>query len=222
MDTILLAAYVRLRPRISSAFVELGSATGAVSFMLSLRFPENFSILGIEIQEELDALARRNHLENGFGENVAFRRMDLREHRTLPPHSFDGLVVNPPYEEEGRGRKSPSESASIARQSACCGLADVIQAARWLLKSKGRFFAVLRARRLAEFLSLMTGAGIEPKRLRLVHPHEEAKANLFLVEGLKGGGPGLTVEPPLFVYNDADKYTRELLKAYTLEGLPRY
>jgi tRNA1(Val) A37 N6-methylase TrmN6 len=140
--------------------------------------------------------------------------MDLREHRALPPESFDGLVVNPPYEEEGRGRKSPSKSASIARQSACCGLSDVIRAARWLLKTRGRFFAVFRAGRLAEFLALMTGGGIEPKRLKLIYPREGEKANLFLVEGLKGGGPGLTVEPPLFVYDNAGRYTPDLLKAY--------
>jgi tRNA1(Val) A37 N6-methylase TrmN6 len=222
MDTVLLAAYVRLRPRASSAFIELGAATGAVSFMLALRFPEKFSILGIEIQEELEALARRNRLENGFGENVAFRRMDLREYRALPAESFDGLVVNPPYEEKGRGRKSPSKSASIARQSACCDLTDVIGAARWLLKAKGRFFAVFRADRLAEFLALMIGGSIEPKCLRLVHPREGEKANLFLVEGLKGGGPGLTVEPPLFVHDGAGRYTPDLLKAYGPEGLPRF
>jgi tRNA1Val (adenine37-N6)-methyltransferase len=130
--------------------------------------------------------------------------------------------VNPPYEEEGRGRKSPSETASIARQSARCGLSDVVAAARWLLKAKGRFFAVFRAGRLAEFLALMTGGGIEPKRLRLVYPREGAeRANLFLVEGLKGGGPALTVEPPLFVYDGAGRYTPDLLKAYGPEGLPR-
>jgi tRNA1(Val) A37 N6-methylase TrmN6 len=221
MDTVLLAAYVRPRPRARSAFIELGAAAGAVSFMLALRFPEKFSILGIEIQEELEALARRNRIENGFGENVAFRRMDLRKHRALPADSFDGLVVNPPYEEEGRGRKSPSKPVSIARQSACCGLPDVVAAARWLLKVKGRFFAVLRAGRMAEFLALMAGGGIEPKRLRLVYPREGEKANLFLVEGLKGGGPGLTVEPPLFVYDAAGRYTPDLLRAYGPEGLHR-
>ncbi|MDR2175532.1 MAG: methyltransferase domain-containing protein [Synergistaceae bacterium] len=220
MDTVLLAAYVRPRRRAPSAFIELGAAAGAVSFMLALRFPEKFSILGIEIQEDLEALARRNRLENGFGENVAFRRMDLRNHRTLPPESFDGLVVNPPYEEEGRGRKSPSEADFIARQSACCGLPDIFGAARWLLKTRGRFFAVFRAGRLAEFLALMIGGGIEPKRLRLVHPREGERANLFLVEGLKGGGPGLTVEPPLFVYDGAGNHTPDLLKAYEPEGLP--
>ncbi|CBL28481.1 hypothetical protein [Fretibacterium fastidiosum] len=38
MDTVLLAAWVRRRAR-RPRFVELGSASGAVSLMLALRFP---------------------------------------------------------------------------------------------------------------------------------------------------------------------------------------
>ena len=219
MDTVLLAAYVRLRRRGESAFVELGSATGAVSLMLALRFPERFRILGLEIQPELEALAQRNRLENGLEDRVSFRRMDLREHRSLAAGSFDGLVVNPPYEEEGRGRKSPLESMSIARQGSQCTLKDVFEAASWLLKYKGRFFAVFRADRTAEFLASMSREGIEPKRLRFVYPRAGERASVFLVEGLRGGGVGSVVEPPLFVH-DAGGYTPELLKAYELGGLP--
>jgi len=219
MDTVLLAAYVRLKPRLDSSFIELGAAAGAVSLMLALRFPEKFRILGLEIQPELEELAQRNRLESGLSERVAFQRMDLREYRSLPAGSFDGLVVNPPYEEEGRGRKSPSETTSIARQSVCCTLADVAEAASWLLKNKGRFFAVCRADRMAEFLALLSARKLEPKRLKLVYPKMGDNANLFLVESLKGGGAGLTVEPPLFVYGSGGGYTPELLQAYELEGL---
>ena len=222
MDTVLLAAYVRLKPRCESYFVELGAAAGAVCLMLALRFPKNFRVLGLEIQPELEELAQRNRVESGLGERVSFLRMDFRQYRALPAGSFDGLVVNPPYGEEGRGRKSSSETTSIARQSACCTLRDVVEAASWLLKNKWKFFAILRADRMAEFLALCVGKKLEPKRLRLVHPKKGDKANLFLVESLKGGGTGLTIEPPLFVH-EADggsgKYTPELLQAYGLDGL---
>ncbi|MDR1875568.1 MAG: methyltransferase [Synergistaceae bacterium] len=220
MDTVLLAAYVRPRSRGRSVFVELGSATGAVALMLALRFPEKLQILGLEIQPELEELALRNCLENGLTDRVSFRRMDLREHRALPPASFDGLVVNPPYEEEGRGRKSPVSTVSIARQGTCCTLRDVADASFWLLKTGGRFFAVLRADRAAEFLTLMNERKITPKRLKFVHPRAGKRANLFLVEGVKEAGSGLIVEPPLFVHEDTGEYTADLLKAYEPEGLP--
>jgi len=219
MDTVLLAAYVRLKPRCESSFVELGAASGAVSLMLALRFPKKFRILGLEIQAELEELAQRNRLESGFSERVSFRRMDFREYRAIPAGSFDGVVVNPPYEGEGMGRKSPSETISIARQCACCNLQDVIDAASWFLKNKGKFYAVFRADRMAEFLALCIEKKLEPKRLRPVYSRIGDKANLFLVESLKGGGSGLTVERPLFVHDATGKYTQELLQAYELEGL---
>ena len=218
MDTVLLAAYVRLKPRCESSFVELGAATGAISLMLALRFPKKFRILGLEIQPELEELAQRNRIESGLGERVSFRRMDIREYRSLPAGSFDGVVVNPPYEEEGKGRKSPSQMISIARQSACCTLQDVIEASSWLLKNRGKFFAVFRADRMAEFLALSASRKLEPKRIRLVYPKMGDKADLFLVESLKGGGVGLIIEPPLFVRDVTGEYTPELLLAYDQEG----
>ncbi|GHV44773.1 type 11 methyltransferase [Synergistales bacterium] len=218
MDTVLLADYVRLRPRARlSSFIELGAATGAVSLMLALRFPEKFSVLGIEIQPELEEMAHRNRSENGFGDNVSFRCMDLRDYKTFTPGAFDGVVVNPPYEETGRGRRSPSESLSIARQSDCCTTTDVMNASKWLLNNKGRFFAVFRADRMAEFLALMRSVAIEPKRLKLVYPMQGKSAGLFLVEGLKGGGLGLKIEPPLFVTDENGQYTDALLRAYEVQ-----
>jgi tRNA1(Val) A37 N6-methylase TrmN6 len=221
MDTVLLAAYVCLRPRVESSFVELGSATGAVALMLGLRFPQRFRILGLEIQPELEALARRNCAENGLDDRVSFRCMDLRNYRSIPAGSFDGLVVNPPYEEWGRGRTSPKETLSIARQGIHCTLEDVVNAASWLLKNKGKFICVFRADRTAELLALAAGKGLEPKRMRFVYPRPREKANLFLLEASKGGGVGVIVEPPLSVYDGAGNYTPELLKAYEPEGLPR-
>jgi tRNA1(Val) A37 N6-methylase TrmN6 len=98
-------------------------------------------------------------------------------------------------------------------------LPDVVEAASWLLKNRGKFFAVFRADRMGEFISLAAGKKLEPKRLRLVYPRMGDKANLFLLESLKGGGPGLTVDPPLFVHDANGGYTPELLQAYELDGL---
>ena len=40
---------------------------------------------------------------------------------------------------------------------------------------------------------------------------------MVLVEGVKGGRPRLTVEPPLIVYKKGGTYTEELLKLYGLD-----
>ncbi|MBQ9527118.1 MAG: methyltransferase domain-containing protein [Fretibacterium sp.] len=228
MDTVLLAAWVRPRAR-RHRFVELGSATGAVSLMLALRFPAPFSIVGVEIQPELVRLAERNRAENALGDRVSFLEGDLRDAALLPAESFDGLAVNPPYEapargESPRGRASSVPSRSIARQGGdsgevCCTLDDIAAAASRLLKGNGRFFAVFRTDRLAPFMSSMLACRLAPKRLRMVHPRRESPSNLFLIECVKDGGEGLTVEPPLVVTGEDGEYTPDLLRAYTPKGL---
>ena len=53
--------------------------------------------------------------------------------------------------------------------------------------------------------------------MRLVYPYRDKEPNMVLVEGVKGGRPRLTVEPPLIVYKKGGTYTEELLKLYGLD-----
>ena len=219
MDTVLLASWVRRPTRGRANFAELGAATGAVSLMLALRFSEAFRIVGLELQPELVALAERNGRENGLEERVSFLCGDLRDSSLLPSGSFDGVVANPPYESPKRGRESPVSARSIARQGTCCSVGDVTESASRLLKGRGRFYAVFRTDRMAAFMGAALGAGLAPKRLRLVYPRISRPSNLFLIECVKGGGEGLVAEPPLFVHDERGGYTPELLRAYEPEGL---
>ena len=223
MDTVLLAAWVRRRAR-RPRFLELGSASGAVAMMLALRFPPPFHVLGLEIQPELAELAERNRMENDLQDRVSFLCGDLRDTSLLPRESFDGIVVNPPYETAGRGRVSPVASRAIARQgaageAACCTLEDVASAGARLLKGDGRLFAVFRTDRMASLMGAMGARGLTSKRVRMIHPRPGAASNLFLIECAKGGGEGLTVEPPLFVLGPDGAYTPELLSAYEPDGV---
>ena len=218
MDTVLLAAWVRRPPGRRASFVELGAATGAVSLMLALRFSGSFRIVGVELQPDLAEMAERNRAENGLEARVSFRCGDLRDRSLLPSDSFDGVVANPPYESPERGRESPVAARSIARQGVCCSIRDVAAAGARLLKGRGRFYAVFRTDRMAALMGAALSVGLAPKRLRLVHPRPSRPSNLFLIECVKGGGEGLTVEPPLFVHDEDGGYTRELLKAYEPEG----
>ena len=53
--------------------------------------------------------------------------------------------------------------------------------------------------------------------MRLVHPYADKEPNMVLIEGLKGGKPRLTVEPPLIVYEKDGEYTEEVLKLYGMK-----
>jgi len=223
-DTILLAAYVRdtfSGARGGKDVLEIGCATGAISLITAYRFSSIPSILGMDIQSELVRLAEGNARRNGLADRVSFLEGDVRRVRTfLPAQSFDVVITNPPYEASERGRLSASHSERVARQEVACSLEEVVSACRYLLRNRGRLYLVFKAERACELFVCLSGKGIEPKRARWVHPLPQRKASVVLVEALRGGRPGMIVEPPLFIHDAAGQYTGEFLSAYTKEGLP--
>jgi len=68
--------------------------------------------------------------------------------------------------------------------------------------------------RMAEILTAMSQAGIEPKLLQLVYSSIDKKPTMLLVEGVKGASPGLTILPPLVVYKPDGTYSDEIAKYY--------
>lgn len=73
---------------------------------------------------------------------------------------------------------------------------------------------VHRPSRLSEIFCTMTKYRLEPKRMRLVYPYADKEPNMVLVEGTRGGNPGMTVERPLIVYRDVNEYTDEVRALY--------
>ena len=219
VDTVLLAAYPDISKNRAEKFAELGSASGAVSLLLAKRF-KNLNVVGLEIQDEAVELANRNAIENDLNSRVSFLKFDIRDYRSLDAQSFGGIVVNPPYKSIESGRISSRLAEATAWQEMACRLEDVISAANWLLRSRGHFYCVFTANRMAELMNMLVINNLQPKRIRYVHPKPQRAASVFLLEAVKNGGIGLTVEPPLYIYDDKGEYTEELKMAYTLDGLP--
>ena len=140
---------------------------------------------------------------------------DIKEAATIfGAASFDVITTNPPYMIGQHGISNPSDTKAIARHEVLCTLDDILRESARILKPKGRFYMVHRPFRLAEILSKMIAVGIEPKRMRLVHPFVDKEPNMVLIEGLRGGNSRMTVESPLIVYKEVGVYTEDLLKEY--------
>jgi tRNA1(Val) A37 N6-methylase TrmN6 len=219
VDTVLLAAFPDISRKRKDKFAELGSASGAVSLLLAKRF-ENLDVIGLEIQRDAVELANRNNIENNLYSQVSFFEFDIRNYRSLDAQSFGGIITNPPYKSIESGRLSSKLEDATARQETTCRLEDIVLASRWLLRSKGHFYCVFTANRMAELINLLVNNDIQPKRIRYVHPKPQRAASVFLLEAVKSGGIGLTIEPPLYIHDENGEYTKELMMAYTLDGLP--
>lgn len=216
LDTILLSAWVKVRSR-HSRFIEAGCATGAISLLLAMKHP-HIHVTGVDIQPDLITLAAQNAINNNLDGKTSFITGDIRDKDIFPRESFDGFIINPPYESPSRGRISPDPSRSTARHELTCTPDDVGEAAYRLLKCRGRLFTVFTSGRLDVFITAMRNNRLMPKRLRPVYPRMNAQSGVFLLECVKDGGEGMILLPPLYVRGQDDKYTPEVLGAYDIHG----
>ena len=98
-----------------------------------------------------------------------------------------------------RGRAAPTSADS-------CTTADAVDCARRALRDGGRFLLCQRPEQLAEVLSTLRAARLEPKRLAFVKNRPDAAPWLFLVEAQKGRKTGLRVEPDVLITSGAAMY----------------
>lgn len=210
LDSVLLAHFATLRTGVRA--VDLGAGTGVLGLLLTARGAS--TACGVEINPRMAQMAQRSIELNQLEDRVSVICGDIRDQDILPQGQWDLVVSNPPYRPLGSGKVSPLDGVATARHETAGALGDFIKAARGLLRHGGRFAMVHLAERLVEILSVMSVAGIEPKRLRLVHPMEGKQAKLLLVEGIRAGRTGLSVLPPLFIYNPDGSYSSEIMAYY--------
>ena len=208
IDALLLAHFVAIRS--ADRVVDLGTGNGVIPLALSHRYP-TARVIGVELQPSMVERARRNVRLNALDERIEIVAGDLRDRRQLPDAgSFDLAVCNPPYRKPGSGRISADDERQIARHETSGKLGEFLDAAAFLLRNKGRVGLVYAVERCADVFFAMRQSRLEPKRLRLVHSFRDVEASLVLIESVKGGRPGLTVEPPLTIYRRRKEYSEEV------------
>lgn len=211
-DSILLADFVRIGQ--ARHGIDLGCGSGILALLLLCR-GEKLHMTGLELDANAAERARANMDRNaltGRGEIICG---DIRAHRDLfRVGSFDLAAANPPYFPPERGAVSPDPARAAARSETCCTLEELCRAASWLLRTGGSFSAVHRPERLSELFTAMTACDLEPKRLRFVCSRAESAPSLILVEGRRGGRPGLCIEPPLILTGADGGESAELRRIY--------
>ncbi|WP_313074332.1 tRNA1(Val) (adenine(37)-N6)-methyltransferase [Lacrimispora sp.] len=213
MDAVLLSGFAQVKQ--GERAVDLGTGTGIIPILLEAKY-DGIHYIGLEIQEEVADMARRsvvlNHLEN----KVSIVTGDIKEaSRLFGAASFDVVTSNPPYMNDAHGLKNPDLPKAIARHEVLCSLDDVTREAARLLKPGGRFYMVHRPHRLIEIVTALKGYGLEPKRMKMVHPFVDREANMVLIEAVRGGKSMIKVEAPIIVYKEQGVYTDEI---YTIYG----
>ena len=189
---------------------DLGAGIGLLGLLLLNRCPE-LSVCCVELQAQAVAMARRNIEENGLQKKMTLHHTDLRALRSvLPAGETDLVVSNPPYFRQGCGGKASDALRQAAREESTCTIEDVCAAAAYLLKWGGTFSLIFRPERLADLFCALRQSGIEPKRIRFVEKTAGQPPILVLVEGRRGGRPGLVYEPPLVIFASDGRESEEM------------
>lgn len=215
MDAVLLSNFARVKK--GERVLDLGTGTGIIPILMTAK-TDGESFVGLEIQEESADMARRSVSHNQLDEKVEIVTGDIKEAANIfGLASFDVITTNPPYMIGQHGIANESDTKAIARHEVLCTLDDILRESARILKPRGRFYMVHRPFRLAEILSKMVEVGIEPKRMRMVHPFIDKEPNMVLIEGMRGANSRMTVERPLIVYKEVGVYSDELLGEYGLK-----
>lgn len=197
VDALLLAAFsVRKRP--ARLALDLGAGVGTVALALD-HLGGARSLVLVERQASLADLATINLARNGLASRGRVAQLDLSEGlRSKHPdlvRAADLVVANPPYVSLARARTGvPQGSRWEARHGE---LGPFVRAAADALASRGRACFVYPAHALLDLMTIARRAGLEPKRLRLVHSARERPARVALVELARAKPGGLVIEPPL-------------------------
>ncbi len=208
IDAVILAHHIRPKP--TETVLDLGTGCGIIPLILAYK-ESSAHIIGVEIQKELAEMADKNIRLNNMDDLITIYHKDLKELKgALPAGSIDLVCSNPPYRKTGSGRVNPNLQRAIARHEIKTGLHDILETGAFLLKKAGRIILIYPAERLTDLLYGMRKFGLEPKLLRVVYSYVDSEAKLVILEGRKGGRPGMKINRPLIIYNGDGSYTGEV------------
>jgi tRNA1Val (adenine37-N6)-methyltransferase len=213
IDSLLLYDFVNLKK--VNSIADLGAGSGIIGILLAKKYPDA-NITLFELQDSLIKLAEENIIQNCLLDRVRIARCDLGTLSTPPftPQNYDLVVSNPPFRKVKSGLLNLKEEKAIARHEIKLKLNELINAASYILKAKGRFCIIYHPCRLSELLATLKKREIEPKKLRFVHSNTSSEAKMILLEAVKKGKGGMKVDKPLFIYKENGSYTDELKGIY--------
>ena len=211
-DAVLLADFARVKP--GERVCDMGTGTGVLPLLLAAR-AEGTTFDAFEIQEDVADMAARSVRANGLEGRIRIHRADCRDAAEIIGHETCRLVVtNPPYTAAGAGLISPQRTRALSRSEGESSIEAWMAACSRVLQNGGRLCCVFPAPRFLQLCDAMRQARVEPKRVRFVAAKVSASPKLVLLEGLKGGRPGLHMEPLLVTHTDEGGFTQEMRRIY--------
>jgi tRNA1(Val) A37 N6-methylase TrmN6 len=204
VDTLLLAAAVEARD--GMRLMEAGSGVGAALLAVAVR-NENVTLVGVERDQNIASISRENVAANGMSTRIEIVTGDVLGHEANRD-VFDGVFVNPPFDEEGEGR-APAETRRYAHV-ADASLDKWIAALADRLTGGAALTMIHRATKTPEILSALDGR-LGGAELIPIRPREGEAAKRVIVRARKGARAPFKLCPEIVMHDASGaKYTPEI------------
>lgn len=209
LDAVLLAASIPARA--GERILEAGLGVGVASLCLGARV-SGLDITGVELRQDVAALARQNAARNQMADVLTVCEADIgqpvRDFMAMgvEPNSFDHVFSNPPYHDPAAAAASPDAGKAQAHLTLGSDLEDWVRFACVMAKPKGTVTFVHRADALPRLLDAMTGhlGGIEVFPL---WPAQDKPASRVIIRGRRGSKAPLTLQQGLVLHGRDGRFT---------------
>jgi tRNA1(Val) A37 N6-methylase TrmN6 len=208
-DAILLAH--SLTPAPGMAVCDLGAGTGVVGLACAVLSP-GLRITLVERDPTLAVLARENAALNAVEARVI--EADIlapageRIAAGLEPDSFDCVLTNPPFFEDGRYRRSPDPQRAAAHGFGADDLDGWLRTCASILRPGGQIGLIHRAEALPRCLQGLDrrfgGVAVQP-----IHARAGAPAIRVLIRATKGSRAPFVLAAPLILHESDGRFTPE-------------
>ncbi len=152
VDTVLLAAAIPAQT--GQNVLDLGCGVGGAMLCLAQRVSDVMGV-GLEIQPELVAMAKRNISRNGFTDRLTVRAGDACKLPSDFQGRFDHVTINPPYYDQAAHDPSPNKSKATSHAQDRDALDSWLASVRLALKPEGMVTMIHHADRADEVIALM-------------------------------------------------------------------
>ncbi|MBR5227159.1 MAG: tRNA1(Val) (adenine(37)-N6)-methyltransferase [Clostridia bacterium] len=219
IDSVMLANTVKTGKK--DIVIDLCTGSGVIPILVNAK-QEPTKLIGLELQQEMYDLAKRNIELNNLEEKIDVYNIDIREIKSIRKllmdrygkDTVDCITCNPPYKEIGTGIKIDHGVRDIARNEVMCTLEDVFKTSSGLLKSRGKLYMVHKPERLVDLIYLSRQYNLELKEIRFMQPNIDKKPSIVLLEFVKDGGHECNVREILIQYDNNGKHSEEIMKIY--------
>jgi len=204
LDAVALAAAVAAQQ--GHKILDVGCGVGTSFLCAAYHNPEAF-FTGLETQQDLVILAQRNILLNEKLRTCQVLQGSIAASSLIMPHSFDGVMTNPPYFTEKTSTPSPTVSKAMAHIESL-SLKDWLSFCIKALKPRGILTLIYPTDRLHEVLASLVGK-IGDIHLYPLWPKVETPSKRFILRGRKQLKTGVTLNSGLVVHNTDGTFTSE-------------